>query len=121
MRKLVIYFECWAPCLWLIEQKEDGHFSLSSTELWDDLWDDDVLVDACRPLEKEFDKTVIDEDGGATFPGWGTEEHMKAFNAKIIELWKFVKEYLKDRYEVGIYGFFDDVNSDIAGSVIPIL
>lgn len=126
MRQLKIKFEAACPCLWLWSTDEEGNHYWGSTDVFDgcsgdsrELWEDQAICDACYPLMEEFDTTCYDD--GYYERDWDSEEHMKRFNQKMIDLWEFLREHLKGKYEVYIHGFFGDVNSDRADSKEPVL
>ena len=119
MESLVIKFEAACPCLWFVGHLENGKPYLQSSDLSDELWEEQAICGACYPLMEEFDTTCYDE--GYYERDWDSEEHMKRFNQKMIDLWEFLREHLKGKYEVYIHGFFGDVNSDRADSKEPVL
>lgn len=127
MRQLKIKFEAACPCLWLWSTDEDGSHYWGSTDVFDgcseasrELWDDDDICRACAPLEDEYDETCF-VNGSFEPHGWKSEVQMKAFNQKMIDLWEFLREHLKGKYEVSIGGFFDNVDSVYANSKEPVL
>lgn len=124
MEVIVIKFEAACPCLW---RWSPGQKWLKSTDVFDgcsnvsrELWGDDAICRACAPLEDEYDETCF-INGSFEPHGWKSEAQMKAFNQKMIDLWEFLREHLKGKYEVYIHGFFGDVNSERADSREPVL
>lgn len=120
MKPIVIEFEANCPCLWYIHDLGNGKWCRKETG--DEIWGDQSICDVCDPLMEEYDKTCCFDERGCFEPkGWDSEEHMKAFNQKMIDLWEFLSEHLKGRFEVFISGFFSDVNSIDADSREPVL
>ena len=112
MEPIIIRFEANCPCLWYLEDIGNGKHCRRETG--DEIWNDKAICELCEPLMDEYDETCFDEHGGFEPHGWKSEAQMKAFNQKMIDLWEFLREHLKGKYEVYIHGFFEDPNDSLS-------